>query len=71
MIDRDGSGTLDYDEFMKWYRSEDKLGKLHLDEDQLEQLSRSSNYFKYWDKDNSGSIDKNEFKVKSKIEKGH
>jgi len=61
MIDKDGGGKIEYDEFMKWWRSEDKWGKLKLSEDQLQKLQTASNYFQYFDKDKSGSIDRKEF----------
>jgi hypothetical protein len=42
MIDRDGSGKIDYDEFMRWHRDEDKFGKLKLDDSQLQALQVST-----------------------------
>lgn len=34
IIDRDGSGVINYDEFHKWYATEDRFGKLKLTEEQ-------------------------------------
>eukprot|EP01115_Flamella_aegyptia_P002637 TRINITY_DN136756_c0_g1_i1.p1 TRINITY_DN136756_c0_g1~~TRINITY_DN136756_c0_g1_i1.p1 ORF type:complete len:164 (+),score=63.79 TRINITY_DN136756_c0_g1_i1:45-536(+) len=61
-LDRNGSGRIDYDEYLKWWSTEDRWGKLHLDEQQLQALTQASNYFRYFDKDNSGSLDHEEFK---------
>jgi len=61
ILDRDGSGTISYDEFLGWWRSSDKWGMLKLPDEELEILKRAATYFKYFDTDKSGSIDKNEF----------
>jgi len=61
MIDRDGNGTIEYNEFMKWWRSENKWGKLELDEKQLGALQRASTYFRFFDKHKEGSLNKQEF----------
>lgn len=61
MIDKNGSGKIDYEEFMKWYQTEDRFGKLHLDEKQMEAIQRATAYFKYFDKDSSGSVNRSEF----------
>lgn len=62
MIDKDGDGTVDYEEFVQWWRQEDRWGKLQLDEAQLQKLQNAAKYFRYWDKDGGGSIDREEFK---------
>jgi hypothetical protein len=49
MIDKDGGGKIEYEEFLKWWRSEDKYGKLKLDENQQQLLVQAANYFKYFD----------------------
>jgi Ca2+-binding EF-hand superfamily protein len=62
MIDKDGDGTVDYEEFVEWWRSSDRWGKLQLSEEQLTKLQNAAKYFRYWDKDGGGSIDREEFK---------
>jgi len=61
MIDHTGTGKIKYDDFMKWWRTENKFGKLELDDKQQEALHRSATYFQYFDKDHSGTISAQEF----------
>jgi len=61
MMDKNGDGRIEYDEFLKWWSQNDKFGKLELKEDQRKKIEVASNYFRYFDKDNSGSIEKSEF----------
>lgn len=35
---------------MQWWKTNDRFGKLKLDDKQLESLTRASNYFKFFDK---------------------
>jgi len=63
MLDKNGGGKIEYDEFVAWWRSEDKFGKLKLTDEQLQALSSAATYFRYFDKNNDGSIDSSEFKA--------
>lgn len=62
VLDRNGGGRIEYDEFLKWWRTENKFGKLQLNDEQLQALKTASEYFQYFDKDRSGSVDREEFK---------
>ena len=62
MVDADGSGTISYDEFVRWWREGDHRFKmLQLDEAQLQRRKHAAVIFSHFDKDRSGTIDKGEF----------
>eukprot|EP01117_Protostelium_nocturnum_P004517 TRINITY_DN1631_c0_g1_i1.p1 TRINITY_DN1631_c0_g1~~TRINITY_DN1631_c0_g1_i1.p1 ORF type:complete len:169 (-),score=61.94 TRINITY_DN1631_c0_g1_i1:64-570(-) len=61
IIDRDGNGQVDYNEFVAWWRVHNRFGKLALTEEQQKLLSNTATYFRYFDKDASGAVDRNEF----------
>jgi Ca2+-binding EF-hand superfamily protein len=61
-VGRDGSGAISYDEFQKWWRTEDRFGKLQLSEDEMAVLTRCTDYFKHFDRDLSGSLSAEEFR---------
>lgn len=60
-IDLDGKGTISYDEFYKFWRTDKRFEKLHLPEAELKRLEAAVAYFQYFDKDKSGQLDKGEF----------
>ncbi|ORY39815.1 EF-hand [Rhizoclosmatium globosum] len=62
LLDMDGNGTLGYDEFIKWWRKDDRFKSLQLSEGDIDQLNRYLTHFKRFDKDGSGIIDIREFK---------
>ena len=64
VIDRNGDGTISYNEFLAWWRTQDRFSKIggRTAEDD-ERLSRAVQYFQYFDKDRTGEIDGNEFKA--------
>eukprot|EP00730_Choanoeca_flexa_P012308 TRINITY_DN393_c0_g1_i2.p1 TRINITY_DN393_c0_g1~~TRINITY_DN393_c0_g1_i2.p1 ORF type:complete len:169 (+),score=51.15 TRINITY_DN393_c0_g1_i2:46-552(+) len=76
-IDLDGSGELNYDEFKRWWAQKDRFSQLSgvaaEDEAQASKdeqaaaawaswLDGTVKHFAYFDKDHSGTIDRNEFK---------
>lgn len=61
MIDHDGNGTIEYDEFLKWYK-QSSFSSLSLDDDTLSRRCAASKLFRKYDGDNSGTIDTSEFK---------
>ncbi|KAJ3373713.1 hypothetical protein HDU91_006042 [Kappamyces sp. JEL0680] len=62
-IDLDSSGEISYEEFLKWFRKEDRFEHLRLDQRQTVAVNAASQYFQYFDRDNNGSIDKVEFEA--------
>eukprot|EP01091_Cochliopodium_minus_P010874 TRINITY_DN2980_c0_g1_i1.p1 TRINITY_DN2980_c0_g1~~TRINITY_DN2980_c0_g1_i1.p1 ORF type:complete len:169 (-),score=53.12 TRINITY_DN2980_c0_g1_i1:70-576(-) len=60
-LDVDGSGTISYKEFEPWWKNGDRFAKLQLSQDELETLRTATNYFKYFDSDKSGVLDRSEF----------
>eukprot|EP00753_Platysulcus_tardus_P006733 PLAT14509.1.p2 GENE.PLAT14509.1~~PLAT14509.1.p2 ORF type:complete len:268 (-),score=98.53 PLAT14509.1:28-714(-) len=61
VMDSDGSSAVSYEEFSAWWSSDDRFGKLQLDEDQQAALKQASEYFKFFDADSSGELDASEF----------
>ncbi|PRP84008.1 hypothetical protein PROFUN_08605 [Planoprotostelium fungivorum] len=61
VIDRSGDGKISYDEFVSWWSSNSRWGRVELSTEQMATLERCSKYFMYFDKDRSGSLDRNEF----------
>ncbi|KAI9351766.1 hypothetical protein DFJ73DRAFT_830795 [Zopfochytrium polystomum] len=62
MLDVDGDGEISYEEFIKWWRKDDRFKGLQLEEHQYEKLAGYLQDFKRFDKDGSGIIDVREFK---------
>ncbi len=56
----DSSGQIPYPAFAKWWSDKDRFAKLKLDETQERIFQEAIRYFKYFDKDLSGTIDKEE-----------
>ena len=61
-LDTDGSGAISFDEFEKWWKTEDRFKKLQLTPEESQTLNSAITYFKYFDKDGSGRLDRTEFK---------
>jgi len=61
LIDRSGNNKIEYSEFQQWWTTNSRWGRVELTTDQLEALNRSTKYFQFFDKDHSGSLDRNEF----------
>lgn len=62
MLDEDGDGEINYAEFKKWYKDNDRWGKLKLSPEQQEVMTQACAYFAFFDKDGNGTLDKNEFR---------
>lgn len=62
-LDTDGSGAVSFDEFYAWWTKDDKFEHLQLDERQTAAVQAASAYFQFFDKDQSGMIDEQEFKA--------
>lgn len=61
MIDHDGNGTIEYEEFLNWYK-QSSFSSLSLDDQTLERRSSAAKLFRKYDDDNSGIIEVAEFK---------
>ncbi|KAJ3296424.1 hypothetical protein HDU79_006655 [Rhizoclosmatium sp. JEL0117] len=62
MLDLDGSGAITYDEFIKWWRRDDRFQILQVSKEEMDRLSAYMALFKKYDSDQSGCIDVREFK---------
>eukprot|EP01087_Luapelamoeba_hula_P009542 TRINITY_DN2469_c0_g1_i1.p1 TRINITY_DN2469_c0_g1~~TRINITY_DN2469_c0_g1_i1.p1 ORF type:complete len:209 (+),score=43.80 TRINITY_DN2469_c0_g1_i1:44-670(+) len=62
LVDRDGSGTIDFDEFYKWWTTDERFTKFQLDDKMVDRMQQVSRYFRFFDKDRSGVLDKEEFR---------
>uniref|UniRef100_A0A6B2LN05 EF-hand domain-containing protein n=1 Tax=Arcella intermedia TaxID=1963864 RepID=A0A6B2LN05_9EUKA len=60
-IDTSGDGLISYPEFLKWWKLEQRFAKLSLSEEESAKLTQSTNYYRYFDKDKSGVLDRDEF----------
>ncbi|KXS15474.1 EF-hand [Gonapodya prolifera JEL478] len=57
MIDVSGNGTLEYDEFMKWWSTDNRFARLHMTPLQEERLSQIATEFQKFDKATKGFVD--------------
>ena len=62
-IDADGSGEIGYDEFKAFWGSDKRFAGLQLDDEQMAIVKQIGDYFRYFDKDNSGDLDTAEFQA--------
>lgn len=60
MLDEKGTGQIEYSAFKKWWADNDRFDKLKLDANEQAIMAQAVQYFKYFDKDLSGTIDKAE-----------
>jgi len=61
VMDSDGNGTIELDEFEKWWNSEDRFGKMQRSPEEVEYLHNAYAKFVSFDKDGNGTIERNEF----------
>jgi len=59
ILDKDGSGTIDQDEFITFWRDNNKFKKI--ESAQGERVQQGITYFRYFDKDHSGRIGAEEY----------
>jgi len=61
VMDTDGNGTIEFDEFEKWWNSEDRFGKMQRTPEEIEYLQSAYAKFVSFDQDGNGTIERNEF----------
>jgi len=61
VMDSDGNGTIELDEFEKWWNSEDRFGKMQRTPEEIEYLQSAYAKFVSFDKDGNGTIERDEF----------
>eukprot|EP00833_Pecoramyces_ruminatium_P013767 jgi/Orpsp1_1/1187799/evm.model.d7180000060269.1 len=61
-IDKDGDGYISYDAFEKWWEQSDRWEKLVYSKDNIEEIIDLAKQFRKYDDDDSGTIDRYEFK---------
>eukprot|EP01120_Amphizonella_sp_Union-15-10_P001220 TRINITY_DN1126_c0_g1_i2.p1 TRINITY_DN1126_c0_g1~~TRINITY_DN1126_c0_g1_i2.p1 ORF type:complete len:170 (+),score=42.73 TRINITY_DN1126_c0_g1_i2:92-601(+) len=61
-LDKDGSGHINFDEFLVWWKQNDKF-HLFENKDKLQKVQIAVKAFRKLDKDNSGSINIHEFNI--------
>ncbi|ORX77252.1 EF-hand [Anaeromyces robustus] len=61
-LDKTGSGSINYDDFAKWWKNSDRWNQIQLSEENMALLSALSGQFQMFDKDKNGSINSFEFK---------
>jgi len=61
VMDSDGNGTIEFDEFEKWWNSEDRFGKMQRTPEEIEYLQGAYAKFVSFDQDGNGTIERNEF----------
>jgi len=61
VMDSDGNGTIELDEFEKWWNSEDRFGKMQRTPEEVEYLQGAFAKFVSFDKDGNGTIERDEF----------
>ncbi|KAI8914190.1 hypothetical protein EDD86DRAFT_273297 [Gorgonomyces haynaldii] len=62
ILDSSGNGQVSFEEFTEWYNSHDRFFMKNLSPSGRQQVVELSKHFQSFDKDKSGSIDRNEFK---------
>ncbi|CAF1170451.1 unnamed protein product [Adineta steineri] len=61
LIDKDGSGEINYEEFSAWWQNPLRFDHLLLSDDQLDKLHKITELFRSYDKKNHGELDKKQF----------
>ena len=61
VMDTDGNGTIEYNEFEKWWNTEDRFAQMKRTPEELEYLQSALAKFVSFDKDGNGTIERAEF----------
>ena len=60
-LDTNGDGSISYSEFLAWWREKDRFAKFNLTDAQQTAILQCIQYFRYFDKDASGTLSADEF----------
>eukprot|EP01087_Luapelamoeba_hula_P015520 TRINITY_DN464_c0_g1_i1.p1 TRINITY_DN464_c0_g1~~TRINITY_DN464_c0_g1_i1.p1 ORF type:complete len:164 (-),score=38.35 TRINITY_DN464_c0_g1_i1:38-529(-) len=60
-LDKDGSGSISYEEFRQWWASDNRFAKLQSHDSEQDALYQHLAAFRQADKDHSGSLSRQEF----------
>lgn len=63
VLDENGDGQIQYDEFIKWWSTENRFESLKFDDEQMVVLNKATDIFRKFDADDSGAIDNHEFEA--------
>jgi len=61
VMDKDGNGTIEYNEFAPWWQKEERMREVKRTEEELRFLHDAFEKFVSFDKDSNGTIDREEF----------
>jgi len=61
VMDNDGNGTIEFDEFEKWWNSDDRFGTMQRTAEEVEYLQSAYAKFVSFDQDGNGTIEREEF----------
>lgn len=61
LLDRDGDKSVSREEFLAFWREDDRFARLQLDDAQLAKMVQLGDYFRHFDRDRNGTLDKKEF----------
>ena len=62
-IDSNGNGSIEYDEFKRWWTSSDRMEKLKLSDEQLASRQKAVEIFQAYDKERKGVIETKNFQA--------
>jgi Ca2+-binding EF-hand superfamily protein len=63
VLDQNGDGQIQYDEFLQWWNQENRFDKLKLDDTMLMVVNKASEVFRKIDNNTNGVIDAGEYKA--------
>eukprot|EP00475_Leptophrys_vorax_P036502 TRINITY_DN6180_c0_g1_i1.p3 TRINITY_DN6180_c0_g1~~TRINITY_DN6180_c0_g1_i1.p3 ORF type:complete len:198 (+),score=65.19 TRINITY_DN6180_c0_g1_i1:481-1074(+) len=61
VLDENGDGQIDYQEFLNWWNTENRFEKLKLDDHMLAVVAKASEVFRNFDSNGNGVIDSSEY----------